>query len=125
MKATLLVRLLLILLISLQLGMLVHASAADQKPATALVASDKPKFQFELFPNPSTGPLSLTFNLQKSGTVKITVVDMIGKEVSKQQDHYAIGQHRLEFSLLGQKAGIYFVQLDGPDGKNSKKIVLK
>ncbi len=125
MKATLLVRILLLLIISLQLGMLIGANASDQKPQATQSITEKSRIQFNIFPNPTHGELSLNFNLQKAGIVKITVIDMIGRSISEQKETYTIGSHRIDFNLSGQKAGIYFVQVDSPDGKNSKKLILK
>jgi hypothetical protein len=125
MKATLLVRILLLLIISLQLGMLISAQAHDQKPQQSQSIAEKTRIQFNIFPNPTQGDVSLTLNLQKAGTVKITVIDMIGRSISEQKESYTVGSHRIDFSLSGQKAGIYFVEVDSPDGKNSKKLILK
>jgi hypothetical protein len=125
MKATLLVRILLLILISLQLGMLISVSAHDQKPQISAAPAEKSRIQFNIFPNPTQGDVSLSFNLQKAGTVKITVFDMIGRSISEQKETYTAGSHRIDFSLSGQNAGIYFVQIDSPDGKNSKKLILK
>lgn len=125
MKATLLVRILLLLIISLQLGMLISANAADQKPQITPSVTEKSRIQFNIFPNPTQGEVSLSFQLQKAGTVKITVIDMIGRSISEQKETYGVGSHRIDFSLSGQNAGIYFVQVDSPDGKNSKKLILK
>lgn len=125
MKATLLVRILLLILISLQLGMLLSVSAHEQKPQISAPLAEKSRIQFNIFPNPTHGDVSLSFNLQKAGTVKITVFDMIGRSVSEQKEDYSAGSHRIDFSLSGQNAGIYFVQVDSPDGKNSKKLIVK
>lgn len=125
MKATLLVRILLLILISLQLGMLLSVSAHDQKPDNSAISAEKSRLQFNVFPNPTHGELSLSFNLQKAGMVKISVFDMLGRSISEQKEHYTTGNHRIDFSLSGQNAGIYFVQVDSPDGKNSKKLILK
>ncbi|MDP2189330.1 MAG: T9SS type A sorting domain-containing protein [Sphingobacteriaceae bacterium] len=125
MKATLLVRILLLLIISLQLGMLISAQAHDQKPQQSQPIAEKTRIQFNIYPNPTQGDVSLTLNLQKAGTVKITVIDMIGRSISEQKESYTVGSHRIDFSLSGQKAGIYFVEVDSPDGKNSKKLILK
>jgi hypothetical protein len=125
MKATLLVRILLLLIISLQLGMLISVQAHDQKPQQSQSIAEKTRIQFNIFPNPTQGDVSLTLNLQKAGTVKITVIDMIGRSISEQKESYTMGSHRIDFSLSGQKAGIYFVEVDSPDGKNSKKLILK
>jgi|GEM_PF-2430614 len=125
MKATLLVRILLLLIISLQLGMLISVKADDQKPQTAQPLVEKKRLQFNIFPNPTHGDVSLSLSLQKAGTVKISVFDMIGRAISEQKETYSAGSHRIDFSLSGQNAGIYFVQVDSPDGKNSKKLILK
>jgi hypothetical protein len=125
MKATLLVRILLLLIISLQLGMLISVQAHDQKPQQSQPIAEKNRIQFNIFPNPTQGDVSLNLNLHKAGIVKITVIDMIGRSISEQKESYTVGSHRIDFSLSGQKAGIYFVEVDSPDGKNSKKLILK
>jgi hypothetical protein len=86
---------------------------------------EKAKFQFNLFPNPTTGPASVQFNLTRPGTVSLSIHDVIGREISKQEEILQAGQHKLSFNLSGQKAGLYFVQIDSPDGKNSKRLVLR
>lgn len=98
--------------------------AQVQLPKAAM-QPEKPRFEFNIFPNPTHGATSVSFQLQTPGTVTLTVLDVIGRELSKQAEVYAKGQHKVSFDLSGQTAGMYFVQLDGPDGKNSKRLVLR
>lgn len=86
---------------------------------------EKAKFQFNLFPNPTNGPASIKFNLVNAGTVSLSIHDVIGREISRQQEILPSGKNQLSFNLSGQKAGVYYVQIDSPDGKNSKRLILR
>jgi hypothetical protein len=98
--------------------------AQAQIPKAALT-HEKARFEFNIFPNPTHGATSVSFQLQTAGTVTLTVLDIIGRELSKQAELYTKGQNKISFDLSGQTPGMYFVQLDGPDGKNSKRLVLR
>ncbi|MGF1532321.1 MAG: T9SS type A sorting domain-containing protein [Bernardetiaceae bacterium] len=80
---------------------------------------------FRLFPNPTSGELSLNVDFVKATeTIKVRVTDMLGKTIM-QETYRPEGlnwQHRL--SLSGQASGMYLVTIEVDGGLLTKKIFL-
>ncbi|MBL0102919.1 MAG: T9SS type A sorting domain-containing protein [Bacteroidetes bacterium] len=65
---------------------------------------------FEVFPNPSSGDVSLTFNNQHAGEVQITVIDAVGKlHYSASENLKAYSVRNLDLKNLSE--GIYFIKV--------------
>jgi hypothetical protein len=77
------------------------------------VQQDPFAFNINTYPNPSNGTFHLTYTLQTSQHVKITLYDLQGKLVGMLEDAFkAIGEH----SLSHQEplpSGIYIVKVEG------------
>jgi PKD repeat protein len=77
---------------------------------------------FQVFPNPSNGMVTISLNNNVSGDVKINVLNAIGEliyagsaEVSK--------VHRVDLSAFA--AGIYMIRVTSEEGSTQKKIILQ
>ncbi len=70
-----------------------------------------------VYPNPSTGAVTIGFTSATEGTATIRVVDIVGKEITSQKVIVANGNNKYAFDLSSTSKGIYFVQLTN-DGEN-------
>jgi PKD repeat protein len=74
-----------------------------------------------VYPNPSTGLFNLRLSGVQAGDVKVTVVDMLGKEITsltiKGND-----LHTQELNLNAQPKGIYFLRVQSGDNVYAKKL---
>lgn len=81
---------------------------------------------FNLYPNPSTGEANVNFNLHDAASVKISVVDILGKEVLPAiENNFAAGEQNITInkgSTLSK--GVYFVNLTFNGAKMSTKLVI-
>ncbi len=82
---------------------------------------------FTVYPNPSPGKYLVDFSLKKKSTVRIDVLDAIGKVVySQNKTTLNPGNHQLTVDLEKSNfaAGNYFIRLDC-EGVSFKKVVKK
>lgn len=86
---------------------------------------EKAKIQFKAFPNPTAGALTIEYQAVRAGTMQLVLLDVIGREVERQESQIQAGKHVWEFDLTGRTPGLYFIQLDHADGRASKRVVLK
>jgi len=85
----------------------------------------RPFFFDNLHPNPTKGVLKIRFNSSDDRKVKVKLYDVVGRLVEKVfYGNAKIGMN--EFLIVPKElsAGIYFVQLEAPDYKETKKVIL-
>jgi hypothetical protein len=84
------------------------------------------RISFNLYPNPSNGETNVSFNLHQSATVKVSVVDLMGREVLPAvENRYNEGEHTISVNKDQSLAkGVYFVNLTHNGAKMSAKLVI-
>ncbi|MCC5917632.1 MAG: T9SS type A sorting domain-containing protein [Cryomorphaceae bacterium] len=77
-----------------------------------------------LFPNPSSGELSISFDQQLPGDLQLDVVDMSGRIVFKKRikDHH--GRFESTFDLRHLSSGMYQLRIQFPDGLAVRSFVI-
>jgi len=70
---------------------------------------------FEIFPNPSTGPVTLLLPVDRA---EVVVTDLLGKEVQKTR---STGR---EMQLHLNQGGVYFVRINSSRGSAVRKVVV-
>jgi len=76
-------------------------------------------------PNPAAGRTTLSFQLEREGTVSLTVYDVQGRRVAKVLDaSLAAGPHERMFDTHGLASGVYFVRLQTPTASVTRKLVV-
>jgi hypothetical protein len=76
-------------------------------------------------PNPFHAETLIRFSLIKPGTVRLSVVDLYGREVSLLENSYKdAGNHSVNFNASGLKPGIYFCKLTGDGFSSVRKMLL-
>jgi len=77
------------------------------------------------FPNPFNPSTRITYSLPKDGLVKITVFDILGKEVGTLVNNVqTAGAYILEYNASSLTSGIYFYKLESGNFVDTKKMVL-
>lgn len=81
---------------------------------------------FELFPNPSNSEVNIKFNLNKESTVKINILDVLGKNcVTEMNSNFSVGPHALIINKdKNLQKGIYFVTISFAGEKIIKKLII-
>ncbi len=66
-----------------------------------------------LFPNPSKGNVTLSFDLSKEDNVKIEVVDILGKSYGVVENSYNAGNNKVELDAVASRltSGVYFARV--------------
>ncbi len=79
---------------------------------------------FPAFPNPFNPSTMISYYMPKSGSVKIKIYNILGKEISILVDRYQnIGQHSVRFEPKGLSSGVYFVRLITENYSSTNKII--
>ena len=77
------------------------------------------------YPNPFNPVTVIRFMNPKSGNMKLTVYDMLGREVAILADgFYSAGEHEVKFDGSNLASGIYFYCLQAGDFVQTKKMLL-
>ena len=78
-----------------------------------------------IYPNPVTTIMLLSFFLDKPIVVEIALLNAIGKPIATiTKAEFAAGNHEFNFNRGSLDTGIYFLQLRTHDGAIMKKIIL-
>ena len=77
------------------------------------------------YPNPFNPTTNINFELPKQVRVKLTIFDMIGREVAVLADEvYPAGSHQVSWNAEGNASGVYFYQIQVADQVFTKKMTL-
>lgn len=82
-----------------------------------------------IFPNPSNGAFTLTYSLAEASDVRVTIVDVTGREVIQvSNEKQTAGSHQQPVKADAAQAlskGIYFLKLQVNGDTNVKKLVIE
>ncbi len=77
------------------------------------------------YPNPFNPSTTISYSLKSSGKVRLSVYDMIGREVAVLANEIQnAGQHEVKFAASGFSSGVYFYKLQSTSGVITKKMLL-
>lgn len=77
------------------------------------------------YPNPFNPQTTISFDILKSGNVKLTVTDMLGKELQiLKNEYFTSGKHEVVFDGSNMASGVYFYKIEAGEFSDSKKMVL-
>ncbi|HEX3072967.1 MAG TPA: T9SS type A sorting domain-containing protein, partial [Ignavibacteriales bacterium] len=77
------------------------------------------------YPNPFNPATTINFAVPKAGNVKITVYDMLGREVEiLTNKEYSLGVHKIEWNASRYSSGVYFYRLESAGFSLAKKMLL-
>ncbi|MEQ8707191.1 MAG: LamG-like jellyroll fold domain-containing protein [Phaeodactylibacter sp.] len=90
---------------------------------TESLASAAPRF--ELYPNPATDRVYLSFDAPAAAEIMVVVMDATGREVARIETEATAGSNLLEWRPNSLAAGLYFVTLHGNGQVQSAKLNLQ
>ncbi len=77
------------------------------------------------YPNPFNPTTTIDFYIPSEGNVKVSVYDMLGKEVAQLSNEYrSQGQYQLQWNAGSLASGLYFVKLNHSEGSLTQKVTL-
>jgi hypothetical protein len=108
----------------------VHSNVQMEVPRLSRHAE---QFASEVYPNPTTGPLSIRFNLPEAGRVEVVLIDVMGKTLPLDcpelcARHFSTGVHELNVSIGHIAPGSYSIMIAadclGNVFKNHQKLII-
>ncbi len=76
-------------------------------------------------PNPARGQASLAFSLAEAGPARLSVVDLLGREVAVlAEGEQAAGRHTAAFDVSGLAPGVYVVRLSAGAQTAARRVVV-
>ncbi|MFT5780382.1 MAG: hypothetical protein ACI837_003344 [Crocinitomicaceae bacterium] len=93
------------------------ASSADISELTIAEAS--------VFPNPSTGIVSVRFNTATADDVIIQVTNVLGQVVYSEVNNVTVGENTVNVELTDLQAGQYIVKIDNGVTQSVRKLQIK
>jgi hypothetical protein len=76
------------------------------------------------FPNPNSGRFILKFNAEFEGKVELVIRNMQGQIVSTKSWEKVENEMIQELDLSNESPGVYFLDLNTPDGRATHRITL-
>lgn len=98
----------------------------DMKMPRFVTASEHDEKKIELIasPNPFTSELEIHYTLQRPGTLKIEVVDAMGKQLLGSQTHHReTGNFVLRINTKEFQTGLFILKASTPDGVAIHRII--
>ncbi|NNC85546.1 MAG: PKD domain-containing protein [Bacteroidia bacterium] len=84
------------------------------------------QYQINLFPNPANGRTQLTFNLKSSADVKVTLEDVLGRQINVANESMLnAGTHNFLFETSSLSPGIYMVNVNVAGEVITKKLIVE
>jgi len=79
-----------------------------------------------MFPNPTSGNVKITFELQRSSEVRLSNMDINVRLIARSlQGHLSAGQHTLTEDFSGKLSqGMYFITLQTEQGSMTQKLTV-
>ena len=82
-------------------------------------------YLYQNFTNSFNSSTQIRFDLQKAGSVKLSVYDLTGRKVADiLNENMAIGKHSIDFNASNLSSGVYFYKIETPDFTSIKKMIL-
>ncbi len=83
------------------------------------------RFEITTYPNPFNPATTLEFSLPATSNVELTVHDILGREVSRENlGRCTAGQHEIHINGSEWSSGIYFATLKTPSRSQTTKLLL-
>lgn len=99
-----------------------HSFSYNPAEPTSRKANAAPAL-LNLYPNPSTGDVNLTYVQREAGQATVSVFDLMGRVVFSQTQENAVGIQNLKLSL-DAPAGVYTIEVSTASGSVVQKLIL-
>lgn len=104
----------------------IHLNANSTDPcAVTSTRNLEGKMNIVTQPNPTAGLTQIKINSLINGQFQMSVVDLLGQQIEKQQISISSGENNVEFDASQLANGLYMVQLQNETGFVSQKIAVQ
>ena len=80
--------------------------------------------QFTVYPNPANDYTSIAISLDKTEKVILTIVNLLGKEISKEEKVLFSGGNTERLDVSNFQNGVYFINLQVGSKITTQKLVI-
>ncbi|MEM1127176.1 MAG: T9SS type A sorting domain-containing protein [Bacteroidota bacterium] len=80
--------------------------------------------RLSLYPNPSTGPTSLAFTMERAGPIQINLYDLTGRRLYTATRTLAPGRHIYRLEVATLPAGLYLLRLRTPARSTTQTLTV-
>ena len=80
--------------------------------------------QFTIYPNPANDYTSIAISVDKTEKVTLTIVDLLGKEISKEEKVLFSGKYTERLDVSNYQNGVYFINLQAGNKLTTQKLVI-
>jgi photosystem II stability/assembly factor-like uncharacterized protein len=85
-----------------------------------------PDFQVQVFPNPTSGAITIQYNLPSTASVSFTLTDERGAIIQRVSPRLQdAGEHRMPFDGSALANGVYYVTLSTSQGSETSKFTVE
>ncbi len=96
----------------------------DITDITAITNVKNNNLELSVYPNPTTDATTLTINSEKTETINISIIDILGKTISTSERMIHSGINKEVINCANLESGVYFINTQIGDHKISKKLVI-
>ncbi|MFC2136955.1 T9SS type A sorting domain-containing protein, partial [Bacteroidota bacterium] len=83
-------------------------------------------YQFDCYPNPSNGKITIAFDMPENNDITITLFDLLGHQIGViKNEKIRMGANKIEFNTTDLKPGIYLVQLSSGNKLLNKRLIIQ
>jgi hypothetical protein len=97
--------------------------SAGESVATAVTNSPESENKIQVYPNPTSDLLNISFNSELQSNVTIEIIDMTGKKIYSETSVVQIGSNVRSVFTNKFKSGIYFVKIQSEKGETVERFV--
>ncbi|HET6227421.1 MAG TPA: T9SS type A sorting domain-containing protein [Bacteroidia bacterium] len=91
--------------------------------ATPVANPGEDEYKIQIYPNPTSDLLNISFNSESQSNVTIEIIDMTGKKVFSEISVVQIGSNVRSVFTNRFKSGIYFVKIQSVKGETVERFV--
>lgn len=82
-------------------------------------------YEFNLYPNPAENSANVTFNLEKSQNVNVSLVNMMGQTIQSNDIKAQTGDNLVMLDTEKVQAGVYLVKVNIAGSQKVKRLIIK
>ena len=81
--------------------------------------------ELTVYPNPATDHLTVEFSLTQAEQVAARLLDLTGKVLQQNAIEGVAGANQMQLNLNGISRGLYLLEVNTPEGKSVRKVVVQ
>ena len=82
-------------------------------------------FSANVYPNPATNEVNISFNMQGAEMVSVSIVDVTGREVLNLNKNINSGSNKLRIDVSGLERGVYVMRTNIGNKLNVSKLLIQ